>query len=266
MLAAMIDIAVHIDYARHFLTPGEACAFAVAMFGNVTQSRNAALVYKSSQHADVTDTVRRLLGQITEATERAGRPRKISSRWLRVLTDRTEGTGPGATVDVAEVRCGSDSSVYVMVAGDDRVPARRLALGHDVAYRTGNEVHAAWTTEARYHEHGTDLPEFHTRGALRVLELAAYCRECADGMYAEEGEGDLVLDDMVAMYGLRVADTDAAHIEGDVSYVGWDDERWGWPGHVRGVDPNDDIIAGSMPKVLVSRATVHAASWYEVGR
>lgn len=266
MLATMTDTAVHIDYARHFLDPGEACAFVVAMLGNVTDSRYGALVYKASQHADVTDTVRRLLGQITEATERAGRPRKISSRWLRVLTDRTEGTGPGATVDVAEVRCGTDSSVYVMVTGDDRVPARRLALGHDVAYRTGNEVYAAWTTEARHHEHGTDLPKFHTRGALRVLELAAYCRECADGMYADEGEGDLVLDDMVAMYGLcvadTVADTVAARTEGDVSYVGWDDERWDWPGHVRGVDPNDDIIAGSMPKVLVSRATVRAASWY----
>lgn len=260
MLASMTDNAVHIDYARHFLDPGEACAFVVAMLGNVTDSRYGALVYRASQHADVTDAVRRLLVQVGTATERAGRPRQISSRWLNMLTDHVDGAGPGITVDVVEVLHGSESSLYVTVARDDYVLSRRVALGHDITYRTNGVIQASWTTAPRHHAHGTDLPVFRTRGALRVLELAAYCRECADGMYAEEGEGDLVLDDMVAMYGLRVADTVTARTEAGVASVAWDDERWGWPGHVRGEDPNDDIIAGSMPKMLVSRATVHATS------
>lgn len=257
MLVPMTDNAVHIDYARHFLTPGEACAFVVAMLGNVTDSRYGALVFKASQHADVTDAVRRLIGQIAVATERADRPRQISSRWLNMLTDHVDGAGPGITVDVAEVRCGAESCMYVTVASDDYVPSRRIALGHDITYRTSGVIQASWTTAPRHHAHGVDLPEFRTRGAARVLELVAHCRECADGLYSEEGEGDLVLDDMVAMYGLHVEDTDTVRTEGAIAYVAWDDERWGWPGHVRGLDPNDDIIAGGMSKVLMSQIAVH---------
>lgn len=257
MLVSMTDNAVDIDYARHFLTPGEACAFVVAMLGNVTDSRYGAMVYRASQHADITDAVRRLIGQIAVATERAGRGRQTSSRWLNVLTDHTDATGPGITVDVVEVRRGAESCMYVTVASDDYVPSRRIALGHDIVYRTSGVIQASWTTAPRHHAHGVDLPEFRTRGATRVLELAAHCRECADGLYSEEGEGDLVIDDMVAMYGLHVEDTDTVRTEGVIAYVEWDDERWGWPGHVRGLDPNDDIIAGGMPKVLVSQIAVH---------
>ena len=256
MLVSMTESVVHIDYARHFLAPGEACAFVVAMLGNVTDSRYGALVFKASQHADVTGAVRRLLDQIGVATERAGRDRQISSRWLNMLTDHVDAAGPGITVDVVEVRCEAESSMYVTVSRDDYVPPRRVALGHDITYRTGGVIQASWTTAPRHHAHGIDIPISNSRGALRVLELAAYCRECADGFYAEEDDGDVVLGDVFS-YGLDVEDTSMPRTNGDVEVVRWDDERWGWPGHVCGRDPSDDLLAGAMPKVMVSQIAVH---------
>lgn len=257
MLACMTGSVVHIDYARHFLTSGEACAFVVAMLGNVTDARYGALVFRASQHADVTDAVRRLLAQVGAATERSGRDRQISSTWLDMLTDHVDGTGPGITVDVVEVRHDPESSMsmYVTVASDAYVPSRRIALGHDITYRTGGVIQASWTTAPRHHAHGIDIPDSHSRGALRVLELAAYCRACADRFYVEEGEGDVVLDDVFS-HGLDVADTCEPHEHGDVAVVRWDDERWAWPGHICGRDPHDDLVAGGMPKVLVSRIAV----------
>lgn len=265
MLVAMNESVVHIDYARHFITPGEACAFVVAMLGNVTDSRYGALVFRASQHAVVTDAVRRLLVQIGTATERAGRGRQISSRWLNLLTDHVDGTGPGATVDVVEIRHDAESSLYITAARDEYVLARRIALGHDIAYRTGGVIQASWTTAPRQHSHGIGTPISHSRGALRVLELAAHCRECADGFYAEEGEGDAVLDDVFS-HGLDVEDVCEPHTQGDVAVARWDDERWRWPGHVRGMDPSDDLVAGAMPKVLVSRVAVRDGSYHSVGR
>lgn len=255
MLVDMTESVVHIEYARHFLAPGEACAFVVAMLGNVTNSRYGAMVFRASQHAVVTDAVRRLLTQIDVATERAGRGRQISSRWLNMLVDHVDGTGPGVTVDVVEVRHNAESSVYVTAARDDYVPSRRIALGHDITYRTGGEIQASWPTAPRHHAHGIDIPDSHSRGALRVLELAAHCRECADGFYAEEGEGDVVLDDVFS-YGLDVQDTAEPRTDGDVAVARWDDERWTWPGHICGRDPNDDLVAGAMPGVLMSRVAV----------
>lgn len=255
MIVDMTESVVHIDYARHFLSPGEACAFVVAMLGNVTDSRYGALVFRASQHADVTDAVRRLLGQIGAATGRAGRDRQISSRWLNVLTDHVDGMGPGITVDVVEVRHDEESCMYATVADDNYVPSRRIALGHDITYRTGGEIQASWTTAPRHHAHGIDIPDSHSRGALRVLELAAHCRECADGFYTEEGEGDVVLADVFS-YGLDVRNIADPHTDGDVAVARWDDERWTWPGHICGRDPNDDLVAGAMPKVLVSRVAV----------
>lgn len=250
----MTSTPVEIAYARYFLQPGEAAAFAVAMLGNVTDSRYGSLVFRASQHADVTDTVKRLLAHVGAASARAGRPRQRSSQWLRVLTDRTTTSAPGTTVDVAEVSYSGASSVYVMVCGGEGAPARRLALDLDIAYRTDGEVHAAWVTQPLHHEHGDEPVGLY--GAVRVLGLAAQCRACADGFYAGEGAGDFVLDDAIDFYGLHVTDTGFDDQRGEVAYVGWDDERWHWPGHVRGVDPNDDLLAGSMPKVLVSNIEV----------
>lgn len=257
MLVSMTESVVHIDYARHFLSSGEACAFVVAMLGNVTDARYGALVFRASQHADVTDAVRRLLAQIGAATERGGRDRQISSRWLDMLTDHVDGMGPGVTVDVVEVHHGPEAStsMYVTVASDAYVPSRRIALGNDITYRTGGVIRASWATAPRHHAHGIDVPVSHSRGALRVLELAAYCRECADGFYVEEGEGDVVLDDVFS-HGLDVDDTSDPHTDGDVAVVRWDDERWACPGHICGRDPHDDLVAGAMPKVLVSHMAV----------
>ena len=252
----MTSTSVEITYTRYFLSPGEASAFVVAMLGNITDSRVGSLVFYASQHAEVTDTVRRLISNVEAATRRTGRQRRLSNEWSRVLIRQTSATPPGATVDVAEVVYDDASSVYVMFAGWDRVPARRLALDLDVGYRTDGEVGAAWVTEPLYHTHGDEQVELD--GALRVLGLAARCRACADGFYSGEGVGDFVLDDAFDFYRLRVADTGFDDQSGEVAYVSWDDERWRWPGHIRGLDANDDLLAGSMPRVMVSSIAVSA--------
>lgn len=252
-MATMTSKAVEITYTRYFLSPGEAAAFVVAMLGNVTESRYGTLVFNASQRAEVTDVVKRLLAHVGSASEHAGRPYQRSSQWLHALTVHSEANPPGATVDVAEVACNGTSSVYVMVSDGEGTCRRRLAVDLDIEHRTRGEVHAAWVSAPLPHDHG----QWYVSGCPGApLGLAAYCPACADWFFSNIGFGDVVLDELLAFSAAEVEDTGFDCQRGGVAYVRWDDERWGWPGHVRGKDAHDDLLAGVMPKVLWSSINV----------